>query len=88
MDRLEDGGTIMLSRRDCFRGSAAGLLLSSVLGSAESAFALGPLPLGQDSLYKQISADGKSELICYTNVDLPDFPDERTFSFTIRPNRL
>jgi hypothetical protein len=60
----------MLSRRDCIRFIPLGLFLPSFFSPFEKVFAEGALPLGLDTLYRQVSADGKSEIICYPEVDL------------------
>jgi hypothetical protein len=70
----------MLSRRDCMRLVPVGFFLPSFLVAIEKVGAQDALPLGLDTFYRQISADGKSELICYTDVDLTGglVPGDRT----------
>ena len=60
----------MLSRRDCIRIIPVGVFFPSLLAPFEKVFAQDALALGLNTFYRQVSADQKSELICFTEIDL------------------
>ena len=66
----------MLSRRTCLHLVSASIIFPSLILLKDGVLAAGVGPLGFDTLYKKISTDGKSELICYTEVDLGEMVSE------------